>query len=394
MYVADFGNHRIRKITPGGMVTIFAGSGTSGSTDGPGANASFNHPQGLAVDGDGNLIVADRCNHLIRKITPDGMVTTVAGVRGEPGFADGPGLSSKFNYPRGVALDGDGNIFVADWGNRRIRKITPDGEVSTVAGSGEEDHADGQGTCAKFTAPFSITIDGNGDLFVGDGTQIRRIAAGATPPALFHSVPACTHLANLATLLDDTTFADVKFQVGDETTTAHRGVLSTRCKYFRTLFTSNFADSKLGDDGKVLCRVEDTTMPALKFLLHHLYTGSMDHPSDGDAVEVMRLADRYGVERLFKHCSDARQITHDNAVPWLIQSDQHNLADLRKSTKRHVAHNIQTIRKDKRPKYDLLSGHPKLYFEVMEVVLGTMVPKHKQNNDNGTIQFSGVLGPL
>jgi sugar lactone lactonase YvrE len=364
-YVADYNTNHIRKITPGGAVTTFAGSGASGSTDGPGANASFNCPWGLAIDGDGNLIVADINNHLIRKITPDGIVTTVAGVRGGAGFADGPALNSKFNDPTGVALDGDGNIFVADDGNCRVRKITPDGVVSTVAGSGEEDHADGRGTSAKFTDPGTITIDGNGDLFVGDLKHIRRIAAGATPPALFHTVPACTHLANLATLLDDTTFADVEFQVGDETTTAHRNVLATRCEYFHTLFKSNFADSKLGDNGKVLCRVEDTTMPALKFLLRHLYTGSMDHPPDEDAVEVIRLADRYGVERLFKHCSDTRRITHANAVPWLIQSDQHNLTTLRASAKRHVVQNFRTIRKDKRQKFDLLFDHPKLVKEVM-----------------------------
>jgi sugar lactone lactonase YvrE len=128
--VADFGNNRIRKITPSGVVTTFAGSGAMGSTDGPGDNAPFRFPRGLAVDGDGNFIVAAHENNLIRKITPDGMVTTVAGVRGGFGFADGQGLSSKFDCPSGVALDGDGNIFVADQWNRRIRKITPDGEVS------------------------------------------------------------------------------------------------------------------------------------------------------------------------------------------------------------------------------------------------------------------------
>jgi hypothetical protein len=91
----------------------------------------------------------------------------------------------------------------------------------------------------------------------------------------------------------------------------------------------------------------------------------MDHPPDEDAAEVVRLADRYGVERLFGHCSDARQITHENAVPWLIQSDQHNLPALRQSTKRHVVQNFRTIRKDKRQKFDLLSDHPKLLMEVV-----------------------------
>ena len=134
MYVADTLNHTIRKITPDGAVTTLAGSGRSGSADGVGTNAGFAKPCGLAVDGKGVLYVADAGNHIIRKVTSAGVVSTLAGTAGTSGSTDGPCSRALFNQPRGVAVDGAGNVFVADSGNRCIRKISPDGMVTTVAG--------------------------------------------------------------------------------------------------------------------------------------------------------------------------------------------------------------------------------------------------------------------
>ncbi|WP_170845831.1 DUF6443 domain-containing protein, partial [Parapedobacter composti] len=177
VYVADARNHAIRKITPSGVVTTLAGSGVAGSANGTGTAASFNfgYPQGLAIDGSGNIYVTDRSNHRIRKITPSGVVTTVAG--STAGFANGTGTAARFNLPTDIAVDASGNLYVTDEQNHRIRKITPSGVVTTLAGSGVQGNVDGVGTSARFNVPQGITIDGSGNVYVGDqlGSRIRRI---------------------------------------------------------------------------------------------------------------------------------------------------------------------------------------------------------------------------
>nr|WP_254615922.1 hypothetical protein [Cupriavidus basilensis] len=135
LYVADSGNAKIRKITPAGVVTTLAGSGIEGFSNGAATAASFFAPYGVAVDAAGNVYVADMNNHAIRKITPSGTVTTLAGT-GSMGSADGTGTAASFFAPRGVAVDGIGNVFVADTSNSKIRKITPAGVVTKLAGSG------------------------------------------------------------------------------------------------------------------------------------------------------------------------------------------------------------------------------------------------------------------
>jgi hypothetical protein len=184
VYVADTNNHTIRKITSAGVVTTLAGlAGTSGSTDGTGSAARFNLPAGLTVDGSGNIYVADTYNHTIRKITSTGAVSTVAGQAGSSGSADGTGSNARFNYPSGVAVDSSGNLYVADTNNFTIRKITPAGAVSTVAGlAGISGISDGDGSAARFSSPEGVTVDGSGNLYVADTDNhtIRKITpAGA-----------------------------------------------------------------------------------------------------------------------------------------------------------------------------------------------------------------------
>lgn len=217
LFVCDRDNHRIRKITTAGVVTTFAGS-TAGYTDATGTAARFNQPYSITIDAAGNLYVGDRMNHAIRKITPAGVVTTLAG-NGSPGSANGTGGAASFNEPLGVACDGSGNIFVADYINGLIRKVTPAGVVSTfqspgstyifgiaidaannlytteyvnqrivkytpagvatpVAGTaGTAGNADGTGTAATFNFPSGIAIDGSGNLYVTDAFnhRIRKI---------------------------------------------------------------------------------------------------------------------------------------------------------------------------------------------------------------------------
>ena len=125
IYVTDGENHAIRKITPAGVVTTLAGSGTAGSADGTGAAASFNRPSGIAIGPDGHLYISESGNHTIRKITlPDGVVTTIAGIAGTSGNDNGSGASATFYTPRGLAFDAVGNLYVADYSNDQIRKIT------------------------------------------------------------------------------------------------------------------------------------------------------------------------------------------------------------------------------------------------------------------------------
>jgi PKD repeat protein len=176
VYVADEYNHRIRKITAAGVVSTLAGSGVAGFADGTGTEAQFYRPNGVAVDSSGNVYVGDHLNHRIRKITAAGDVSTLAG-SGVAGFADGTGITAQFNYPGHLALDSSGNIYVADHFNHRVRKITPAGVVSTLAGSGAAGFADGTGTAAQFNYPFGVAVDSSGNVYVTDhsGHRIRKI---------------------------------------------------------------------------------------------------------------------------------------------------------------------------------------------------------------------------
>ena len=182
VYVADSGNHTIRKITAAGAVTTLAGTaGSSGSADGTGAAARFNVPIDVAVDSSGNLYVAERRNHTIRKITAAGAVTTLAGTAGSPGSADGTGAGARFFEPIGVAVDSVGNVYVADTENNTIRKITSTGVVSTFAGTaGTSGLADGTGAAARFNLPMSIAVDSGGNVYVATARRshtIRKINA-------------------------------------------------------------------------------------------------------------------------------------------------------------------------------------------------------------------------
>lgn len=181
LYVADFNNNIIRKITSSGVVTTVAGSGSQGSVDGIGTSASFNGPTGLAVDGSGNLYVADNFNSLIRKISPAGVVTTLAG-NGSLGAVDGTGVAASFFGPSALVVDASGNLYVTDSGNNLIRKVTQTGVVSTFAGSGTSGSINGVGIGASFFDPYALTIDIAGNLYVTDENNhlIRKITPTGT----------------------------------------------------------------------------------------------------------------------------------------------------------------------------------------------------------------------
>jgi sugar lactone lactonase YvrE len=182
IYVTDAADGVIRRITRDGLVSTFAGSpGAKGIVDGVGAAARLSAPNGIAVDGAGNLYVTDLRAFSIRKITPTRVVTTLAGQAGQHGSVDGPADLARFVAPAGIAVDHVGNLYVCDYGNATVRKITPHGDVSTLAGrAGHKGSADGTGPAAEFMGPFGIVVDDAGNLYVSDANTIRRITpAGA-----------------------------------------------------------------------------------------------------------------------------------------------------------------------------------------------------------------------
>ena len=184
VYVADTGNSAVRMIAPGGMVTTFAGYiGIPGNLDGVGTDARLNRPFGVAIDGAGNLYVADSAACTVRKVSPSQVVTTLAGEAGVPGSADGVGTAAQFRTPYGLAVDSYGNVYVADAGNNTIRKITAAGVVTTLAGTaGLAGSADGDATRALFWDPTAVALDGSGNLFVADSNnnKIREISPQGT----------------------------------------------------------------------------------------------------------------------------------------------------------------------------------------------------------------------
>jgi sugar lactone lactonase YvrE len=190
LFIADYGGNRVRKVTPNGIITTVAGNGTQdfGGDGGPATSAQLSWPSGVAVDTAGNLFIADFGNVRVRKVTPSGIITTVAGIGpawyGTSGFGGdgGPATSAQLDNPHGVALDSAGNLFIADQGNNRVRKVTPNGIITTVAGNGTQDFGGdgGPATSAQLFWPSGVAVDTAGNLFIADyGNQrVRKVTPG------------------------------------------------------------------------------------------------------------------------------------------------------------------------------------------------------------------------
>jgi len=184
VFVADSGSHLIRVLATNGTVSVLAGNPeTFGSADGTGTNAFFNSPVGLALAPDGSLFVSDANNFTLRKVTPAGVVTTIAGAAGQDGSADGPALSARFGKPAELALAPNGTLYVADAAHHTIRRLTPDGRVSTIAGLvGADGAADGANGLARFFNPYGLAIAARGHLVVADtyNQTVRELLAPFT----------------------------------------------------------------------------------------------------------------------------------------------------------------------------------------------------------------------
>ncbi|MGI4738514.1 MAG: NHL repeat-containing protein [Janthinobacterium lividum] len=200
VYITDNKTNCIRRITPAGVVSTLAGTGAVGLVDGPGATAQFSYPNGIAVTSQGTVYVADTNNNCIRAISPTGVVSTLAGAA-TYGLQDGPAATARFWQPRGLALDQQGVLYVADCQNNRIRKITPAGVVSTMAGSGPsnvnsiaENFADGPASSALFYYPSGVAVNGQGTVYVADyqNNRIRKITAAGVVSTVAGSTGGCT----------------------------------------------------------------------------------------------------------------------------------------------------------------------------------------------------------
>ncbi|MFD0417947.1 hypothetical protein [Streptomyces sp. NPDC127108] len=195
LFISDHGNHRIRKVTPNGNITTVAGNGTAGyvSDGGPAIATRLHYPLGVTVDPEGSLYIADRHNHRIRKVTPNGIITTVAG-NGTAGYVSdgGPAIATRLHYPWGVVLDEAGSLYIGDNHNHRVRKVTSDGIITTVAGNGTAGYVDDGGPAAgtRLFYPYGIALDRAGHLYIADcnNHRIRGVTSVAqmtppTPPA-------------------------------------------------------------------------------------------------------------------------------------------------------------------------------------------------------------------
>ena len=191
LYIADADNNRIRKVDTSGTITTVAGTGTEGFSGdgGPATSAELSFPTGVAGDGAGNLYIADTANNRIRKVDTDGNITTVTGTR-TPGFAgdDGPATSAQITFPTGVTLDDAGNLYIADSGNQLIRKVDTRGTITTVAGTGADGFSGdgGPATRAQLSFPAGVAVDAAGNLYIADffNQRIRKVAVSPPTPDL------------------------------------------------------------------------------------------------------------------------------------------------------------------------------------------------------------------
>jgi len=354
IFVTDKKNHCVRQIGPGeGRVTTLVGAGKEkGFADGQRADARFNKPCGLALDVDGNLIVADINNSCIRKVTTvEGRVTTVAGCAGQHGFADGEGVAARFQGPHGLVVDGNNNILVADTCNHRIRMIAgANASVTTVSGSSEVGAVDG--ACARFTKPLVLAMDEGGRLLVHEFERsvMRVLQASLAPPLML--APKVILLTqhplekDLSKLLEDTGLADVTFAVDGQRFPAHCCVLAARSPFFRAMFESGKGMHEEGSRaaGQDIV-IKEVSAGAFRVLLRFLYTHKLPVEEDcGEGLEVgemVRVADRFQAVALYKHCVEQFRewLTVNNVVARLVLAHDSGLAGLEEAAMEHFKTN-------------------------------------------------------
>ena len=300
-------------------------------------------------------------------------VSTIAGSReSERGFADGPAADARFNCPGSAAIDADGNIVVADENNNCIRKVTPDGTVSTLAGSreGKSGFADGPAADARFNSPGSAAIDADGNIIVADVFNhcIRKVSHCGLPRGLClprWSIDPSTVLEDMLHMLADDEFADVTFEVEGARITAHRAVLVSRSAYFRGMFKSPCRETR--PDAVIVVR--DTTIAAFRKLLAYLY-GDRLELDDDVVLDVMQKTREYQLTRAFNLCMRycIQNVRSATVVPWLLVADSARLDGLREAMLQHLRRHLRSIRAEAPEALAALRASPDLMLELINAL--------------------------
>lgn len=243
VYIADEGNHRVRKVSAGGTITTIAGTGVAGFSGdgGPATSASLYYPQGVAVDGQGNVYIADTSNYRVRKVSPGGTISTFAG--GGSSLGDGgPATAAQLNAPKGVAVDGQGNVYIADTNDNRVREVSPGGTISTFAGGGSSLGDGGPATAAELGQPSALAVDGQGNVYITDTDNHRVRKVGSAAPAA--TAPKVTFGGASTQVLSAQTGITVKVTTNTACTLSATGsvrILGTRRVFSLTRVSVTFA---------------------------------------------------------------------------------------------------------------------------------------------------------
>ncbi|WIA29072.1 hypothetical protein OEZ86_011583 [Tetradesmus obliquus] len=342
LYVADSCNHAVKRVEiASGEVVNLVPSGSG-----------LRYPIGLAIDRACEWLYCSDEGGIKRIEICSGTVSTWAGY--STGMHDGPGLSAKFSGPRGICLDYQGNLWVADRGNSCIRMITPEGIVSTVVPGG------------VVTQPYALDISHKGELLVTDAYQgVLHVFDLALQRPDHIKVPLSSYCSRMVQLLEAAESADVTFEVCDERIKAHKLILTTQCDYFRKML----APDQFAEGSTNTVKVQDTTPAAFKALLRYLYTDELCF-SDDTILDVMLLAQKMVIARVLNHClvHVRHNLSPRNVVAWLIWADEHSgFGELRCTAFNYLVSNFKDVRKDKQQLAHLLARRPDL---VMDVMLG------------------------
>ncbi|GIM00459.1 hypothetical protein Vretimale_5262, partial [Volvox reticuliferus] len=382
IFVADSSNHCVRQLTAAdSMVSTLVGSpGNAGFKDGAGADARFRNPCGVAVNlQDGMLVVADAGNNRLRKVDRDRLVTTIAGngVAGPPAAwpQEEAALQGHLNHPQGVAIDGDGNILLSDLDNRCVRLVSPAGIITALAGNPaagpERDEELGPpsfatGSAPQYTSfcdPQGIAVTHRGEVLVVEcsANRVRVIAARLHSPHTYLAATKSTFVTDMLGLLSRADGTDVTFVVGGEELRAHRWLLAARCECFGRMLASDCLEGRTA-----VVEVRDCSTAAFREFLRYLYTDQLEFKGDV-VLDVLLLGRKYMVGRVFQHCCSQvrRGLCGQNAMAILRWADENRVEELRPLVLRYVLQHLRHILRKYPDSLSHLEGRPDLLIQLL-----------------------------